>query len=211
MSGKEKTVIGLIVLAFAMIFIFKDSMDLFNKRDLKKVKADAAYEVLTVSHTLYGIIPTGKDHYYLALAEDSSDSEISGYLFRASEKWYQENFGQDHLAIPEEGVEIQALTKTMRSKYERAVQKKIQEFQHIFEDTNVSIKMRQKSDEYLEIGYLWRATLKLVTLLLIIVAIVAGVIVVKKFNRPDSIILKAYVIVVFVTTLLFIITIFVSM
>lgn len=62
-------------------------MDLTNKKDLITIKADAAVKVLEVEHSINGLIPMGKDHYYAAV-----DEKGEMYLLKASKSWYKKNF-----------------------------------------------------------------------------------------------------------------------
>ena len=208
MNKRIKTIFCILIFVLGMIVIFKDIGDLFNKKAVKEVNVGAAYEILTVTHTLYGLIPIGKDHYYLALSD--RDGQLYGYVVRGSEKWYRKNFRDNFLTVSEDGVQIKGIAKELKTKYTRSIHTKVQEFKDTFEGTDVSIQMSLQPDQFLDAGYIWRATLKLITLFMIIVDVAAGVVVVRLFNRRESLVFKAYAIVVCLTVFLFIATIITS-
>lgn len=205
MGKKIKTIFGILVLIGGLILIFKDILDLWNTKDLHTVKADYAVEVLEVSHRIDIIIPAGKEHYFLALAEN--ENGVEGYIVRADGKWHSENFNDKNLAKTEDGVEITALSKDLRNKYQSLIETKIKKLEDVLE---VPIHFSHARSTYLDMGYRWRAILKLVTLVLILLEIIAGVVFTKCSvqSRP---VLTGYLIAVILTVFAFLTCILVSL
>lgn len=65
-----------------------------EKGKLCEVEVDYATRVYTIEHTVNGLIPTGKEYYYLAGTEDS---EIP-LLIKQKSSWYDRNFDEDGVA-----------------------------------------------------------------------------------------------------------------
>lgn len=107
---KQKLGTFLIIAVFAGLFIYMavtSTLDLTNKKDVHTVRLAGAFELLEVKHTINGLIPIGKDHYYVGIDADTQDS----YVIKASKKWYEKNFGSDYNALDTDGVTITALSK----------------------------------------------------------------------------------------------------
>lgn len=82
-------------------------LDLTNKADLHTIRVDAAFEIMEVEHSINGLIPIGKDHYYIGVTEETGQA----YLIHASKSWFGKHFDDDYLAKDAGGVTLTALAK----------------------------------------------------------------------------------------------------
>lgn len=90
-----KWVLGIILVAsFIGVFFVMSIMDLVNTKDVYEVSIDEAVELLTVEKSINGIIPTGKEYFYLGLNEDSGKL----YAIHADKKWLKNNFDSNGMS-----------------------------------------------------------------------------------------------------------------
>lgn len=108
---KNKYLKGFLMILLAVIFIafffVMSIMDLTNKDDVHETKIDAAGQLLVVENSINGIIPTGKDYYYIGMNEDSGEI----YTIHAGKNWLKKNFDSDGMAKGN-GVKIKGLSKS---------------------------------------------------------------------------------------------------
>lgn len=108
---KNKYLKGFLMILLAVIFIafffVMSIMDLTNKDDVHETKIDAAGQLLVVENSINGIIPTGKDYYYIGINEDSGEI----YTIHAGKNWLKKNFDSDGMAKGN-GVKIKGLSKS---------------------------------------------------------------------------------------------------
>ena len=103
----SKLLIIIVVASFFGVFFVMSIMDLANKKDIRDIHIKYAYSILTVEHSINGLIPTGKSYYYLGIADGSGKA----YLIHAEKNWLNENFDSDGRSISQEGYHINALEK----------------------------------------------------------------------------------------------------
>ena len=108
MKDKLKTVFLWALFIFFVCYMLGTGVyDLVNKKDLVTIEIDRAAEILEVEQSINGLIPLGKDHYYLA--GDSSTGETC--ILRAAKSWYQKNFTEDGDLKAGDGLTVTALAK----------------------------------------------------------------------------------------------------
>lgn len=99
-------VIGVLLIgAYTYVFLVEPIINLNNKNDLKTVNLNSGYDILTVEHSINGLIPIGKEYFYVGIVKDSNDA----YLIRASKKWLDNNFKTNYQAKNDDGFSFTAL------------------------------------------------------------------------------------------------------
>ncbi len=111
MKNKIKTifyVFGAIafICAYVYFMLIEPIIQLNNKKDLHTVKLGSAYDILVLEHSINGLIPIGKDYYYVGIEKDTQNA----YIIRASKKWLTDNFNSDYSSKEAAGFEITALS-----------------------------------------------------------------------------------------------------
>jgi len=108
MRGKLGTVVAILFGFFvAGYLLYTGVSDLLNTKDIYTVNVDECVEVLEIRHTINGLIPAGKDHYYLGVDDDN----YSACLIKASKRWYKKNFNDRGDANDPGGLSITVLAK----------------------------------------------------------------------------------------------------
>ena len=105
----SKILIGGFAVLYIGFFLVTGISDLTNKEDVHSVNVDMAYEALEVEHSINGLIPVGKDHYYIGLDTDTMEY----YVIHASKKWLGENFDDSAQSLQAGGLNITALSKEL--------------------------------------------------------------------------------------------------
>lgn len=81
MKEKLSNAFLIIIFAAAIGYLMVTAvLDLTNKKDLKTVSVDRASEILEVEHSINGLIPIGKDHYYIGVSPNSNDALLQKYV-----------------------------------------------------------------------------------------------------------------------------------
>ncbi|MBE5923408.1 MAG: hypothetical protein E7271_02935 [Lachnospiraceae bacterium] len=171
-------VFGGIVLIAALIYVLlvQPILALNNKKDLHTVNIDQAGEILTIEHSINGLIPIGKDYYYVGVEKDSENA----YIIRAPKKWLNENFGSDFKSLNANGLEFTALAV------------RVEDFDVRDELANrasqiVGMEYPIGVDYCLEISYKQLATKKLILFALGLIVAVMGIILAIKKERVGTI------------------------
>ena len=90
-----KTILYIILAAsFIGVFFVMSIMDLTNTKDVHETSIDAAAQLLIVENSINGIIPTGKDYYYIGINEETGGI----YTIHAGKKWLTDHFDSNGLA-----------------------------------------------------------------------------------------------------------------
>ncbi|MCR5685390.1 MAG: hypothetical protein K6G81_08225 [Lachnospiraceae bacterium] len=103
--------IGLIILValFAGYILVTAILDLTNQKDIYTIRLDEAVEMLEIEHSIGGLIPVGKDHYFLGINDESGDAVI----IKASKSWYKKNFDEaTYCAKAPGGLTVTSLAKS---------------------------------------------------------------------------------------------------
>lgn len=102
-----KTILIVILTAsFVGVFFVMSIMDLLNTKDVHEVTINAAGQLLVIENSINGIIPTGKDYYYIGV--DDSVGHI--YTIHAGKKWLAGNFDENGIANGD-GITVKGLSK----------------------------------------------------------------------------------------------------
>lgn len=106
MKKKSRNIFVILLLVFLFVyFLITAILDLTNKKDLHTINLAGAFEILEVEHSIYGLIPVGKEHYYIGIEEDS----YNAYIIKASKIWFKNHFDSDYMAKDAGGIRITAL------------------------------------------------------------------------------------------------------
>ena len=211
-KSRAKGIIAFLVITICMVYFFWDIGDLFNTEDVHKVNVVYSSEALIVTHKLFFIIPTGKEHYFMAYDEDENGN-LTGYVIRASEEWYEENFNTDSgFAKDLKGVEIDSLSKSYAVRYYTEVQEFAMDFQNKLIDSgsDAIINYPYGLDHCFVIEYKSMAVQKLVMLVFNIGLIIFGIIIVKKKAEINPVLLRIFGVIVIVDVIYFMILLFQS-
>lgn len=113
-KSKAGTIFAICIGVFMFAYLLITGIaDLVNTKDLYDVNINGCFEVLTVEHSINGIIPTGKDHYYIGFNGAGSPN---AYLIKAPASWYKKNFyAEDGDCITPPGPRFTALAKRVDS------------------------------------------------------------------------------------------------
>lgn len=149
-------------------------MDLTNTADVHTPVISSATEFLEIEHSINGLIPIGKDYYYLGYDEEND----SIYVIRGPKNWGAKNFTDDAMSINPGGLKVSALAK------------RISDFQT---RDNIRLNLSEVPDEVFPVGkdacldlnYKLNAILKLVDFALFIFVIV-GFLKIRKMEDKSS-------------------------
>lgn len=194
---KNKYLKGFLMIFLAFIFIafffVMSIMDLTNKKDVYETKIDAAGQLLVVENSINGIIPTGKDYYYIGINED----EGSFYIIHAGKNWLEKNFDSEGFAKGN-GVSVKGLAKSAED-YE--VRHEL--VNHTNELEGLSFALQ--AGDVLELNYVRDAVIRIIAgALLIAIAVIAFAVSKRKDTVPSwvSKVITAVVILAIVFVLL---------
>ena len=182
--------IVLILLGIGLVaYLFISSvMDLTNKNDMCTVTLDEAYGLVSIEHSINGLIPVGTDYYYLGV----DDNNYNAYLIKAPKKWLESNFDINGQAAG--GMQITGLVK------------KISDFQTSREIENRLMQLDGVALPYgancINLDYKGRAILKLVAAVLAIVVVITGLIIYKDRDDVNRTYAKIWVVGLMVTLVL---------
>lgn len=171
-----KKILGIIVLLiFAGYLGFTGVSDLVNKKDIKQPEICCAMEILEVEHSINGIIPTGKDHYYLAI--DTNEEDF--YVIHAPKKWMEKN------NIPEVSADVSGTSIKIKGLEKRVGDYKVRDalygnLKELFNNPMDSASNVVSSEYCIEINYIQTALTKLIGLGSLLVIAAAVLISVKK-------------------------------
>ncbi|MDD6825920.1 MAG: hypothetical protein PUE12_07400 [Oscillospiraceae bacterium] len=91
-DSKLASVLGILFAVGVFIyFIIGGFSKLFGKSDYMEISIDMAGYGIVVEHSINGLIPTGKDYYYIGL--DSESGNI--YTIQAGKSWLEDNFNTE--------------------------------------------------------------------------------------------------------------------
>jgi hypothetical protein len=108
MKEKLKKIFAILLcLMFVGYLLCTGVYDLINTKDMRTVNVDECAEALVIEHSINGLIPVGKDHYYLGIDDDTS----SAFIIKASNSWYKKNFNAEYQSLTPGGLNITTLSK----------------------------------------------------------------------------------------------------
>lgn len=111
----KKVILGGIV--FLLYLLIPSILDLTNEKDKQEITIDAAYEIIELEDTFYGLIPLGTTYYYVGITEDT----MQAYIFTEKKNYLDGKFDADGYAISNTGVTVKGLVKK-ESEYEVEVE-----------------------------------------------------------------------------------------
>ncbi len=176
----KSTFLVLLLAAFLAYTIVFSIIDLTNKKDRHTLNMVYAFEILEVEHSINGLIPFGKDHYYLGM-----DNKENTYLIKAPKNWDTDNFCADR--NENNTVKITALAKKI-SDFE--VSREIESQLNSAELS--SLTMPLSFSMCLNISYVKDSVLKLVSGILLIALALAAIIARRKNIQVSGIVVKIY-------------------
>lgn len=103
----KKIFLILMCLMFIGYLLVTGIYDLVNTKDRHTVNVDGCVEILEIEHSINGLIPVGKDHYYLGVDEDSK----SACIIKASKGWYKRHFNDQGKSNTPGGLDMTVLAK----------------------------------------------------------------------------------------------------
>lgn len=108
MKNKFLSVVLCIILvaAFIGVFFVTSILDLTNTKDVQTATIDRVEPLMVLNHSINGIIPTGKDYYYVGI--DESQGKI--YALHVEKNWRADYFDSTGAAIGN-GVSVKGLSK----------------------------------------------------------------------------------------------------
>lgn len=142
-----------VVLVICVYILVTGIYDLVNRNDLYTINADGCVEILEVEHAVNGLIPIGKDHYYIAFDGESGDVCI----VKASKRWYSKNFDEAGYALAPDGITITALAKDISDyQIERELISRASQIEGVnfIVSPNYSLDIAYKSDAICKIAFI---------------------------------------------------------
>ncbi|MCH5197132.1 MAG: hypothetical protein J1F28_10470 [Oscillospiraceae bacterium] len=120
-----------------------------------------AKEIVEIKHMLFGVIPIYSERFYITTNEDGANS----LAVRADEKWFEENFTPDGLAIAP--VQISALIKSASSK---------RGLNLVSVNEKLGDSVRVDTGQYADAEYISEATLKIISGILLVMAVITCIV-----------------------------------
>lgn len=190
------TIFVIVVIAFLAITGIND---LTNKDDLYTVRIDAGAEILAVEHSINGLIPTGTDHYYWAINEETMES----YVILASKNWGNDTFDEDGYTINSKGTEITGLAKKITD------HDILSEITDVLDQVDEGIELTYPAGRTssLDLNYKKNAYMRLVSAALILILSIVGVVYRNKVDEINPKLTKIYLVVLIVAMILMIVAI----
>ncbi len=170
MKSKLSKIFAVVLVVFFIGYLLVTSiMDLTNRKDLYEVDLSECAQLMTIEHAINGIIPIGKEYYFLGL--DSNGIDV--YFIRADKTWYKTNFDAKTGKPKGGNVHVKALCKSV-SGYEMrdALSERA--------DQLVGLNIVVGPDKCLYQDYLINSYLKLLCLFVGLIIVFTGVIMSKK-------------------------------
>lgn len=186
-------VIAILFLTVILLYFFLISpiLDLTNKKDLHTINLAGAFEILEVEHAINGLIPVGKDYYYIGIENETYDA----YIIKASKKWLENNFDADYMAKDADGLRITALADKV---HDSSISWELQSRAKSIEGLNYPLGI-----EYcLNMEYKTGAILKLIVVGLFVILIIAEIPAVKHKWEGNSLLSKFWIVGLLIALLL---------
>lgn len=180
-DGKRKAMLVFLAVIFIGCFGVVSIADLVNTKDKYTVNLGVCYELMEIEHSINGLIPVGRDYYYIGIAVDSPEA----YILKGSKRWYAKNFDGNGASLGVTGTPVTGLLK-------RADYKVAQEINNVtsqFED----VTLAHSPDYSLELDYKIKAILRLIMLFVMIVFIICGKLFVFGKSEDNPVVIKVYV------------------
>lgn len=161
---KEKLRNGLLILVAVLIVGYlcvAGVLELTSQNNRVTVEMTIAEPAMDVEHSAMGIIPIGKEHYFLGFVVGEESADV--YVVRAGTDWADKAFG----STDEDTVTVTALKKRLDYEVEQEFAAELTEAEGINYPFGVSY--------YLDVNYQFAAVMKLVAGVLFLVTAVLAV------------------------------------
>ena len=169
-SSKLSLVIGVLAITALFFYLLVGGfMKIFNKSDYEEINIDKAGYGIVIEHSINGLIPTGKDYYYIGLNSEEGDI----YVIQAGKKWFEDNFYSSDNSSNEGSMTLK--TKVNRLDYEVA-----RELASVFSDSDVNISC----DYCYDTLYKSKGILMIISAVLILATIIYFIMI--KFQKIQS-------------------------
>lgn len=145
---------------------------------------------MEIQHSINGLIPVGKDYYYIGFEAESGDA----YLIHAPKNWLKKNFDDSGYALKEGGLAITALSKRLNYKIAMEAASMMAQMENTV--------FPQGADYCLELSYRMDAIQRLAALAALAVLAVVGFVLAKS-AKPVSVTLKRLCLVAWILALMF--------
>ena len=169
-------IVGAMVLCmFVYFMLIAPIISLSNKKDLYTLNVDGAFEILELEHSIDGLIPIGKDYYYVGVSKGTQDA----YLIRAPKSWLKKNFNADYASKDFEGFNLTAPSVGITdSKVRNELTSRISQIE--------GLNYPLGTDYCLEFSYKSIAIKKLLLFAYALILIIAGIYLSKNDNKVSN-------------------------
>lgn len=189
-SVLKKFLIIVLIASYVGVFFVMSIMDLMNTKDVHEVNINLAGELLAVENSINGIIPIGKDYYYVGM--DKTKGAI--YAIHAGKHWLEDNFDVNGIAHGN-SITVKGLSKRARDfKVEKEIANRVYQ---VADESNGNLAI--EPGRVIEVNYVRDAVLKIIAGMLILAV---GIIILIFKKRADEMPVwtkKAFLILVVVT------------
>ena len=184
---------AIFVLALVIHLLIMPIVNLTDKENTHTVTINGAGELIVVEHSINGLIPMGKDYYYIGINEENAEA----YTIKAPKKWLEKNFNSEHTALTAGGLEITALAKKLDYKVEQEVYSTL--------TSVVGITYPISASYYLDTGYVANCITRLALFAVLLFLVISFLVILKKgtpsvFSKILAIIALVWLIVMLIVT-----------
>lgn len=107
MKKKVGTIFCVLLYILGLYVLLSPAISDLNSKDVHTVNLSAAGQMMVLEHSINGLIPTGKDYYYIGCESQTFDA----YVIHAPKGWLKKNFKEDMIAIDSNGVTVTGVMK----------------------------------------------------------------------------------------------------
>ena len=185
---------AIFVIALMAYLLIIPIVNLTDKENTHTVTINGAGELIVVEHSINGLIPMGKDYYYIGINEKNAEA----YVIKAPKKWLEKNFNSEHMALEAVGLEITALAKKLDYEVEREVYSTLTSLEGVTYPITASY--------YLDTGYMANIITRLALFAVLLFLVISFLVILKKgtpsvFSKILGIIALVWMIVMLVVTI----------
>lgn len=182
----KKIVLGIMAIAFVFVFIVDSIIDLTNKKNVRNAEITQAYELLVIENSINGLIPMGKDYYYLGYSEETEML----YKIHADKRWLSENFDSEGYA-KNDSVSVKGLEKKVDYEIEKELELRTAQVK--------GVKSALGYGRVMELNYVRDSIVKLVAGVLLAIMIVIGLFFDKSKANIPPVLAKVFIVFVVIT------------
>ena len=150
---RSKKIVSTIVIALLLIYILGSGIwDLANTDARCTVEIESATSLMEIEHSLAGIIPLGKDYYYIGIEKNTNNA----YVISASKNWLEKTF------TPGQSATIKGLTDKYQDFDER------EEIKSALDSVN-TFSFPLGTDRFINISYVKESCIKIISTFIIVI------------------------------------------